>query len=232
MKGKDTAIWIESADSVGFSMGWSCTAYIKEEDASKFLYWYPSGSLAQVMDGEIRARVQQVAAEVAAGVKLDALRERKLEIAEAVKKDCTNFFAARGITITTVGMFGGMTYENGEIQKAIDQTFIAQQEKVVAKAQLDAQDDKNLRIKSEAVALAEAATTKGKGEAGALELVNQALAKAANNPQLVQLRQIEVDQARVAKWNGTYPTTVAGEGANVWVGLGNNVEAAAATATK
>ena len=29
-----------------------------------------------------------------------------------MKTDLTNFFATRGITITTVGMFGGMTYEN------------------------------------------------------------------------------------------------------------------------
>ena len=54
-KGRDMAIWIESSDSVGFSMGWSCTAYIKEADASKFLYWYPSGALAVVMDGEVSA---------------------------------------------------------------------------------------------------------------------------------------------------------------------------------
>ena len=32
-KGSDQAIWIESADSVGFSMGVSCTAFIKEEEA-------------------------------------------------------------------------------------------------------------------------------------------------------------------------------------------------------
>src|SRR6266481_3363565 len=40
----DRAIWIESGDSVGFSMGFTCTAFIPEEDAPKFLYWYPSGS--------------------------------------------------------------------------------------------------------------------------------------------------------------------------------------------
>src|SRR5262249_29569835 len=62
----DKAIWIESSDSVGFSMGFTCTAFIPEEDASRFLYWYPSGSLADVMDKEVRGRIQQAAAEVAA----------------------------------------------------------------------------------------------------------------------------------------------------------------------
>ncbi len=34
----DKAIWIESGDSVGFSMGFTCTAFIPEEEASRFLY--------------------------------------------------------------------------------------------------------------------------------------------------------------------------------------------------
>src|SRR5262245_57349858 len=92
----DKAIWIESGDSVGFSMGFTCTAFIPEEDASRFLYWYPSGSLADVMDKEFRGRIQQAAAEVAAKYPLDGLRSRKQEIADAVKVDVTNFFATRG----------------------------------------------------------------------------------------------------------------------------------------
>jgi len=51
----DKAIWVESGDSVGFSMGFTCTAFIDEKDAATFLYWYPSGSLANVMDTEVRA---------------------------------------------------------------------------------------------------------------------------------------------------------------------------------
>ncbi len=51
----DKAIWIESADSVGFT----CTAFIDEKDAATFLYWCPSGRLATVMDGEVRERIQQ-----------------------------------------------------------------------------------------------------------------------------------------------------------------------------
>jgi len=75
--GRDQAIRIESADSVGFSMGFTCTGFIAEEDASKFLYWYPSGALADVIDREVRGRIQQSAAEVAAKYPLDQLRSRK-----------------------------------------------------------------------------------------------------------------------------------------------------------
>ena len=218
-KGKDNAIWVESADSVGFSMGWTVTAYIKEEDASQFLYMYPSGSLAGVIDTEIRARIQQSSANVAASYKLDTLRDKKGEIVKAVQEDAIPFFAKRGITITTVGMFGGMTYENPKIQDAIDQTFISQQEKVNAKAFLDAQNDKNARIQSEASALAEAARLKAKGEADGIEFVNTALAKANNNPQLIQLRSIEVEMKRATTWNGILPETLVGDSGNVWMGV-------------
>jgi hypothetical protein len=212
----DKAIWIESGDSVGFSMGFTCTAFIPEEDASRFLYWYPSGSLADVMDKEVRARIQQAAAEVAARYPLDNLRARKQEISDSVKQNVTNFFAARGVTITTVGMFGGMTYENPEIQKSIDQTFIAQQLKVVAEAKFEAQKKENDRLELEAQGFAEKARreaqgqadsrkTAAAGEAEAIRVINNAALEAQQNPLLLQLKALEVEKARIEKWDGRYP---------------------------
>ncbi len=221
----DKAIWIESGDSVGFSMGFTCTAFIAEDEAARFLYWYPSGSLAEVMDHEVRGRVQQAAAEVAAKYPLDSLRAKKQEIADAVKNDLTNFFTSRGVTITTVGMFGGMTYENPEIQKAIDQTFIAQQLKVVAEAKFEAQKKENERIELEANAVAEKARREASGladarkttaaaEAEAIREVSRALNEAQQNPVLYQLKVLEVERARVEKWDGKYPTYFMGAAAN------------------
>jgi hypothetical protein len=212
----DKAIWIESADSVGFSMGFTCTAFISEDDAAKFLYWYPSGSLADVMDREVRARIQEVAAEVAAKYPLDALRSKKQEISDAVKHDLTNFFTARGITITTVGMFGGMTYENPAIQKSIDETFIAQQLKVVAQAKYEAQQRENERIELEADAVAERARREAQGqadarmmaakaEAGSIREINKAALETQSNPLLLQLRTLDVEKARIEKWDGRFP---------------------------
>jgi len=244
-KSKDNAIWVESADSVGFSMGFSVTAFIKEENAALFLYMYPTGGLKAVIDSEVRARIQQVAADVSSKYTLDNLRDKKAEISDGVRKDIVPFFETRGITITTVGMFGGMTYENPKIQDAIDQTFIAQQEKVVSKAILDAQADKNKKIELEAEAKAKASETEAKGiangnllkaeaEAKGIEAVNLAIAKANNNPMLIELRKIEVQKAQMEKWSGKYPDTVVGDGANTWVGLSSNVEKAniVSTSTK
>ena len=174
----------------------------------------------------MRARIQQVAAEVAAKYPLDVLRTKKQEISDAVKTDLTNFFATRGITVTTVGMFGGMTYENPAIQKSIDDTFIAQQLKVVSEAKFEAQKKENERIELEANAVAEKARREAQGiadarttaaiaEAGAIRAINAAAQEAQNNPLLLQLKSLEVEKARVEKWDGRYPQWwMAGNGAS------------------
>jgi hypothetical protein len=231
----DKAIWIESADSVGFSMGFTCTAFIDEKDAAAFLYWYPSGSLSTVMDSEMRGRIQQTSAEIAAKYPLDLLRSKKQEIADAVKKDVTVFFAQRGITVTTVGMFGGMTYENAAIQKAIDETVIAQQLKVVSEAKFSAQQRENDRIELEAKATAEkyrleakgksdarlaeaeaeakASIAKAQAESEGIRLVNDAVA--GSNPMLLQMRQLDVEKSRVERWNGAFPQMMLGNNPNI-----------------
>lgn len=207
-KGKDTAIWVESSDSVGFSMGFNCTAFIKEEDTATFLYWYSSGSLSTVMDSEIRGRVQQVAAEESAKYPLDELRNKKNEIAASVRADIIPFFKERGITITTVGMFGGMTYENTSIQDSIDKVFIAQQEKNVSLAKLDAQKKENERIILQAEGAAKQRQIEAEAEAKAIESLTRAVAQGGDN--YLQLKSLEVQGKQIEKWDGRLPTVSSG----------------------
>jgi regulator of protease activity HflC (stomatin/prohibitin superfamily) len=215
----DQAIWVESSDSVGFSMGFNCTAFIKEEDTSGFLYWYSSGSLANVMDSEVRGRVQQVAAEEAAKLPLDGLRDKKNAIALSVREDIIPFFAKRGITITTVGMFGGMTYENKEIQDSIDKVFVSQQLKNTELAKLDAQTKANERLILEAQgeatktqikveADAKARFTLAKAEADAITALTKAVSE--GGPNYLQLKALEVQTKQAERWDGKLPTVTGG----------------------
>lgn len=202
---RNQGIWIESEDSVSFSTGFNCTAYIKEKDSAAFLYHYPNGRLATIMDNQVRAEIQSKAAEIASQYKMDELRTKKGEIIKGVRDHVVPFFKSTGITVTTIGMFGGFTYENQDIQKAIDATFVSQQEKVVAAALYDAQEDKNRRIVKEAEATKLAAIIKARGEAEAIHLVAKAAAEANANPAFLELRKLEVEGKRIEKWNGQYP---------------------------
>jgi len=206
------SIQVESADSVGFSVGFGCTAMVEESNTATFLYYYPSGSLARVMDTEIRERIQKVAAIECAKDELDTLRDKKNTIQKAVEDDVVSFYAKVGVTIRTVSMFGGFLYENEEIQKAIDDVFIAQQEKTVAKALLDAQADKNLRLEQEGAGEAKKAIKIAEGEAQALRLVNDAAKEANENPFFLELKKLEVELKRLDVWDGKYPQWYMGGG--------------------
>jgi len=152
---KDQAIWVESKDSIGFSVGINITTMIKEEDTATFLYWYPSGSLAKVMDEEIHSRIQRNVSMVASKYTLEEVRSKKQEMMDLCDADVIPMYKARGITVTTIAMYGGLHYENQKIQDAIDATVIAQQQQVVTQAQYDAQQKINDRITLEANATAE-----------------------------------------------------------------------------
>jgi regulator of protease activity HflC (stomatin/prohibitin superfamily) len=220
------AIWTESSDSVGFSCGITCTAYIKENEAAKFLYWYPNGSLAAVMDSELRARIQQNMAEFCAKFPMDTLREQKVQMMQMIREDVNKFFEPRGVTVTTIGMFGGFTYENKQIQDSIDAVFVAQQEKAKEKALLEAMDSKKKRMTDEGMAEANRTRSVAQGEADSvimrkkaeaegIELVTKALDSAKANPLFIQLKSLEVESERIKKWNGDVPQMMMGNGQSI-----------------
>lgn len=144
------AIYAESAESIGFSAGMNCSAQIySEEDAVKFLYCYNNKPLSEIMDSEIRARVESRFVEECASRTLNEILTEKEDIMQSVRDDVTTYFAERGITITVLGMKDGLEYDDTTIQKSINDKFSSEMK-------LTTQENENQRIISEAEALAEA----------------------------------------------------------------------------
>jgi len=214
---RDDAIWVESADSIGFAIGFNCTALIEETSAAKFLYRYPSQTkassrLAKVMDSEIRNKVQSLAANFAARYNLDELRSKKNEMLKAIKEAVIPHFQSKGITISMIGMYGGFTYQNKNIQNAIDKVFEAQQEKNKEAALLEAMKTKEARLKSEGVAEANRDREIASGKADAIKIINQALKEANSNPIFIKMKLIEVENNRIKKWSGQVPRMIFNSG--------------------
>ena len=213
-------IWVESRDSVGFSTGFSVTARIEEPDAATYLYKYRGDQLSEVMNREIRARVQKIAAEVSARYNMDELREKKQEILDKIEEDVVPFFERGGITITTIGMFGGFAYENPEIQQSIDAVFVSQQLKEINAAKLKAQTDENARLKMEgegeaskvkevAIGKADAIVTVAEAEAKAITLISDASAQVSDG--YLENKRLDVSTQIVERWNGSYPQFMMGQ---------------------
>ena len=239
----NSAIWLESHDGIKFAMGFNCSASILETDTSLFLYNYKGDDLRKVLESETKARYQQTANAVAGKYNMDELKGKKDLIVDAVVADVVPFFKAKGITITTVGQFGGFTYRDKRISVKLEEVYIAQQEKQINLAKLDAQGDANKRIELAAKADANATLTKAEGEAkGKLSLaeaqakgnllvaeaeaksvglVTEALKASANNPAVLELRKIEALKEVGKQWKGELPNflIIGGSGTNAGPGL-------------
>jgi hypothetical protein len=232
---KDEAIAAESKDSVNFTMGISCTAYIPEESAAVFLYSYPSKSLAEMLDMEVRARIHQIIAEEAGNHNVFDLPAKKNEIMKAVRDDVVPFFKKKGIEITTMAMLGGLTFDNVEIQRSIDDAAKASQLKVAAEAKRAAQevDNKTMLLAAEGKAAAAKREAQGKVEAELVRVEGEAkikireaeaqaeaikttadakayeAQKISEQPEtFLKLRMIEAEMLRWKQWDGRYPQYV------------------------
>ena len=185
---RNQAIYAESKESIGFSVGMNISAQIYTEgDAVKFLYSYNNKTLEDIMDSEIRARVESKFVEQCAKYTLNDILAKKEEIMVAVRDDVTTYFEEKGITITVLGMKDGIEYDDAAIQTAINEKFSSEQKLVT-------QQNNNEVMISKAQAEAEAKIMAAEAEAKA----NRELA-ASLTPELIELQKIE-------KWNGSVPT--------------------------
>lgn len=185
------AIYAESSESIGFSAGMNCSAQIyTEDDAVKFLYCYNNKPLSEIMDTEIRARVESKFVEECASRTLNEILIEKESIMEAVRDDVITYFAERGITITVLGMKDGLEYDDASIQKSINDKFSSEMK-------LTTQKNENERIISEAEAKAEA---------------NRILSESMTNEILKKMW--------IEKWDGHQPEAVAGDNSGIIVDFG------------
>ena len=180
------AIFGETSDNIGIYVGMNCTAMIEEKDAVKFLYRYNNTPLETIIDTDIKKMVEDKFNIETAKYTSTDLGSVKGTIMEDVKDYVVDYFKEYGITITVLGLKEGISFENPEIQKAIDAKFASEQELVI-------QQNKN-----------EANIAKAEAEAKAIIIAAEAQADA--NRLLTQSLTNEIlTQMYYEKWNGELP---------------------------
>lgn len=162
------AIFGETSDNIGIYVGMNCTAMIEEKDAAKFLYRYNNTPLETIIDTDIKKMVEDRFNIETAKYTSTELGAKKGEIMEAVKTYVVDYFKDYGITITVLGLKEGISFENPEIQKAIDAKFASEQELVI-------QQNKNEANIAKAQAEAEAILIAAKAQAEANRLLSESL---------------------------------------------------------
>lgn len=185
---KNQAIYAESKESIGFSAGMNCSAQIySESDAVKFLYSYNNKTLEEIMDTEVRAKIESKFVEECAKYTLNEILANKEHIMDTVRGEVCNYFVDKGITITTLGLKDGFSYDDPTIQSAINEKFSSEQAIV-------AQQNRN-----------EVTISKAKAEAEALMIAAEAEA-AANEAISKSLTGNLIDKIKYEKWDGKLPT--------------------------
>lgn len=180
------AIFGETADAIGVYVGMNCTAMIEEKDAAKFLYRYNNTPLDIIIDTDIKKMVEGEFNNIVGDFKSTELHVHKDDIITHIRETVIPYFKDYGITITVLGFKEGISFENPEIQEALDAKFASEQDLVI-------QQNKN-----------EAALAKAEAEAQAIIIAAEAQAK-ANKLLAESITDKILSQMYYDKWNGVLP---------------------------
>lgn len=160
----------ESKDSIDITTAVAISAFVTEEDAAKFLYWFgtkpPQGnlqdpevifssvlygrSLSEVMDTVVRGKVHAALCAEMGKRDLDHVFAEKSQIMEAVEKAVEADYGPKGITIDYIGFAAPLDYDK-EIQAAINHVYTAEKDAAAANLLVSAlpvlQQEADIRIK-------------------------------------------------------------------------------------
>jgi hypothetical protein len=213
----DQAVRVESSESIDFMLGVTCQAYISEEDASKFLYFYSGKPLSEVMDQNIRGYIQKILFNEFGSRTLTDDKASKKQIFTIVENETKKFFNTKGVTIDYIGGAEGMTYTDGRVQTAINDAFVAENDRKVATEQQEATKTRNATLVMVAVAERKAGEEFQKSQEAQVRKIE------------LGIRQTYAEATKIAanKYQGGMPGGILPQGSSFLFGLdgtfgGNN----------
>lgn len=193
---KNQAFHVETNESIDFSIGANITSHVSEIDAAKFLYHYGGKQLEDVIDQDVRGFVSSSLSQQFGSQTLDFGRSHKVEIFAKTYIEAKDYFAKFGISVDRIGFTEGMTYNDPNIQKSINQKFEADQNAQIAKKTL------------------EAAETNAKAGVAV---------KAQQDFELDKAR-LEIEKLKVQKWDGHNSQTLVSNGSGQSSSMNINVK--------
>lgn len=208
---KNEAIQVVTKDSVQLKVGLTITASIEEDDASTYLYYHGDKKLSDVTDSNIRSFCVAELTRQYSELKLVEAQQQGTAIYAKLFSDAKEAFKLKGITIQYLGNAEGLTYADATVQKAINTSYTAQQDRQTAQMEQEATKIRNQTIIMNAEAQAEAAKkTLDAKEASTLQTE-------------LKIRLVTAEaQAEMAKrWNGILPANILPANSPLLMNLGS-----------
>lgn len=152
----DQSFPCQSSEGLDITVGVAIGASVYEEDAAKFLFRFgvnpPTGdrndptviftsvyygkSLAQVMDGPVRSRVQSLVCDELTARTLDQNNAQAAKIMETIQKKVADYMTTVGIRLDFIGWADTFGFEK-EVQEGINRNYVATQDLKVAQSLKD-----------------------------------------------------------------------------------------------
>lgn len=199
---------VESIDSQGISIGAVITARVLPENAALYLAnfgtvetteQFPTEkqgrSLGDVLDGIVRDRLQQILDREYGMRTINDAQNNKAVIWDIARDELSEYAITQGISILVLGGLDGLVYDNNEIQMAIDQSYIREEQQNAAVAGATQTAIYNGALIGSSNAAATATVIAGRAAADVQRMQAQALAE---NPDSVYLEAVR-------RWNGILP---------------------------
>ena len=206
-------ISVESRDSIGFCIGITVGAEVLEEDTAQFLYSFPSGSLSQTLNAAVKTQATEKLSNKFATYDLEGsptvlnkagktvtkavpgARQQKGVVVAETKEELYNYFKAKGVTLTSFGLVGGLSYEDSEIQVAINNNF---------KSELRIKDATNKKLEQAEVNAKEfSIAVNAKNEA--LEFAQAKNSRTAQVELEIRRMNAQANINRSERWDGKLP---------------------------
>ena len=195
---KNQALQVESANSINYTLPANIRCSITRGKEHLFLNRFSGKSLEEVVDGNVWGYAQARVAYYCGRLDIDETLSQLGEISEKVARELSEKFEPYGITVEKFGLFGGLSYDNPEIQTALNDVFTAQNDKLVAKQEQAAQRQENEILLQRVQAERRQALALWNSRQGALMRTQ------------LELMQKDVDAAKAAveRWDGAAPGLV------------------------
>lgn len=149
----DQSFPCQSSEGLDVTVGIAVGASVYEENAAKFLFRFgvnpPNGdrndpnviftsvyygkSLAQVMDGPVRSRIQSLVCDEMTARSLDQNNKEAAKIMESVQKKVSDYMLSVGMTLDFIGWADTFNFDHS-VQASIDRRYIASQDLAVAQS--------------------------------------------------------------------------------------------------
>lgn len=120
---KKQDIEVESQESIGLGISVTATGMIPEEWTAKFLYLNSGRTLAEVMDLDIRAYIQQTLTTEFGSRKLALCQTQRADMYKVMVEGTKKYAESLGVKLTNIGAAGQFRYIDESIQVAINEKF-------------------------------------------------------------------------------------------------------------